>query len=214
MSPFRRRHFLALAALILLSPFLSWAVLAMLGYYVNEPGWAVAEKLVEKGRSVDECRKIIVMPWNMLGPPTTEQRMLCRYTYASLTKDPTACELLMPSDYGWSCVGAAEKPNSRACWFDFAPDPPVVGRGDTRVTLPECAGNPPTMAANRCCELARILYLERQRSCETLRDSDVLYDQCLELLARRERNVDLCAGILSDHIRSACEVAVRALLSQ
>src|SRR3990167_3558639 len=77
-----------------------------LGYHF-QPGWEVARNLVERGNSVRECEKVRVMPWNMIGPTESQQRGMCIYEYAKLTKEPSACELLMPSSYGLSCVGGA-----------------------------------------------------------------------------------------------------------
>lgn len=169
----------------------------------------LAEKLVRQERPAKDC--FLFRTFDIWFRPTTyELQMRCVREYAKLTKDPTACELLMPSDYGWSCLGAAMKPNSRLCWFNFGTDPAEVGSGDARVTLPECAQNPSALPG-RCCELAGILYIDKEQSCDSVKDSPIVHDQCLELLARRERNISMCADIGSDHIRSACEVAVKAL---
>lgn len=37
-------------------------------------------------------------------PTTDELRRLCVYKVAELTRDPSACELLMPSEYGLACL--------------------------------------------------------------------------------------------------------------
>lgn len=209
------RHWLLIGMCLLL--FVSFPLpflMEFVGFYTLNPGWEVAEILVKKEKGVEGCSRIRrAFWWDVLSPPGAEQRALCIHRYAKLTKDPSACELLMPSGYGWSCLGAAEKPNSRLCWFNFAPDPPEVGSGNMRVTLPDCAKNPSAMTTNRCCELARILYIDEEESCAALQNSDVLHDQCVELLARRDRNVDICTDIHDDHIRASCEVAVRALLN-
>jgi len=182
-----------------------------LGYHF-QPGWEVARNLVEHGNSVQECEKVRVMPWNMIGPTESQQRSLCIHEYAKLTKDPSACELLMPSSYGWSCLGAAEEPNQRWCWFDFGHQPPLVGRGETSVTMPECKDNPSSMQENRCCELALVLYVNHEMSCETFSQGpQQLHDQCLELLAVRERNIDFCSSIANENVRKSCEVATKAL---
>jgi len=181
-----------------------------LGYHF-QPGWEVARNLVEHGNSVQECEKVRVMPWNMIGPTESQQRSLCIHEYAKITKDPSACELLMPSQYGWSCLGGAEKPNSRMCWFDFSPNPPVVGSGNNKVAFPSCSSNPGELRQSRCCEMARILYIDQEEHCDLLKDSDILFDQCQELLAQRNRDVSQCSKIHDNHVRSACEVKTRAL---
>lgn len=78
----------------------------MFGYYPGNPGWEVAGIAIQKGKSVDECKKIIGVPWIGMGPNTAEQRVDCIREYASLSHDPTVCKLLMPSNYGMNCIGA------------------------------------------------------------------------------------------------------------
>lgn len=180
-----------------------------LGYYVDSTGGEIGRLAAEK-HDVTLCKRIIVYS-HLFGPPTMSRRGECVYTYAELTKDPSACELLMPSSYGWDCLGQAEKPNSRQCWFDFGPTPPQVGRGNDVVTIPACASNPKSMQENRCCELAETLYVDKENNCDALKGPTVLHDQCLELMAKRDKNLVLCSQIQDDNVRSGCEVAVRAL---
>ena len=71
--------------------------------YVNQVPWELAEYLTEHHRPPSDCFDLI---WfEIMSPTAAEQRALCVYTYASLTHDPAACELLMPSEHGWSCLG-------------------------------------------------------------------------------------------------------------
>lgn len=165
----------------------------------------------KKGALVVPFPTRLFFPFAGMGPSLDSRRKSCVRELAEITHDPSVCELLMPSDYGWSCLGVAEKPNSRQCWFDFGPEPAEVGSGNTYVTLPECKSDPKEMRANRCCEMARILYIENREDCAALLDSDILFDQCQELLARRERNIHACSSIRNEHVRASCEVAVRAL---
>src|SRR5690349_18853333 len=75
-----------------------------LGYYPGNPGWEVAEIAVSKGKNVDECKKILGVPWIGMGPSVGEQRRECIREYASLVKEPEICKLLFPSEYGLSCI--------------------------------------------------------------------------------------------------------------
>jgi len=130
---------------------------------------------------------------------------MCVRKYAELTKDPSACELLMPSNYGWSCLGAAEELNARMCWFDFGKNAKKVGEN----TMPECGGSPDV--ADRCCSMAEALFVKRVSSCDAFVDATILHDQCLEELAQREKDIEICSSISNDNVRSGCEVAVWAL---
>ncbi len=196
---------------VFIVPLAGYLILTLMGYYPYGVSWDVAQKIVKKGGSAKDCMKIIQPISEPMSPSTGEQRSGCIYDYAKLTKDPSACELLMPSSYGWDCLGQAEKPNSRQCWFDFGPTPPQVGRGNDAVTIPACASNPKSMQENRCCELAETLYVDKENNCDALKEPTVLHDQCLELMAKRDKNLVLCSQIQDDNVRSGCEVAVRAL---
>src|SRR3989338_2915501 len=173
--------------------------------YVNWLPWDLAEYLVEKDRLASECFDLI---WfQILSPTQAEQRALCVYEYAKLKQDPSACELLMPSSYGWSCLGAAEELNQRWCWFDFGKKPALVGRGEISVTIPECESDSQSMLDNRCCELALTLYVDRGMNCDAFaQEPQQLHDQCLALLANREKDIHFCSSIASKNFKTACEV--------
>ncbi len=172
-------------------PYISWEIRELANY------------LVENDLPPRGCLDLV---WFEIGLSQGEARAECVYNYAKLTKDPSACELLMPSDYGWSCLGAAEKPNSRQCWFDFSKEP----YSNSKPVMPECGGKNDSFS-RRCCEMAKFLYVEKASNCDEFNESTPLHDQCLESVARRERDIHTCSQIQSDHIRIACEVAVRAL---
>lgn len=72
------------------------------GYYVDTPGWRVGE-IAARNKNVHLCQNIMVY-WDLFGPVTPSRKRECVYRYAELTKDPTACEVLMPSEYGIACI--------------------------------------------------------------------------------------------------------------
>ena len=98
------RNFFLIVLALLIAPFIAWPVLNSFGYHVNATGWQVA-KIAAKKHDVRICESIIFVLPETLGPSLAEQRALCIYEYAQLTKDPAACELLLPREYGLSCIG-------------------------------------------------------------------------------------------------------------
>ena len=187
----------------------------LLGYSLADSMYdaeQLANEFVSEGKSAESCLKIkTIVPTY---PPLGVIQSGCIYEYAKLSKDPTACELLLPSSYGWSCLGASEEPNQRWCWFDFGPNPPQVGRRNVHASFEQCH-NIDELQQSRCCELADVLYVNRTTLCTQFSNAPVeLQNQCLELLARRDRNITLCESITSNNLRVSCEVAVRALLSK
>lgn len=80
--------------------------------YIGISPIKLAKYLVENNRPAKECYDFIIIdPIN--SPSYIERKHSCIYDYAKLKKDPTACELLMPSDYGWSCLGVIESELSK-----------------------------------------------------------------------------------------------------
>ena len=189
---------------IFTAPLALWVI----GYYPDGVGWKVAQEIVRNKGNVSDCKKIIHTISHPFSPTAGEQRSSCIYDYAKLTKDPSACELLMPSSYGWDCLGAAEEANARICWFDFGKNTQKIGN----TILPECGGRTDSVAS-RCCNMAKFVYIEKGLDCDRYSDSVPLHDQCLELVARREKNIDLCTGIHNKNVLSACRVAVSSLLT-
>lgn len=171
--------------------------------YVNWGIRDLAEYLVQKNRSPEECFNLV---WFDIGMQAGEAQAECIYRYAELTKDPSACELLMPSSYGWDCLGAAEESNARMCWFDFSKE----RYSNSKPVMPECGGKNDS-SSHRCCEMGKFLYVEKASNCDEFNDSATLHDQCLELMAKRDKNLVLCSQIEDENVRSGCEVAVRAL---
>lgn len=60
-------------------------------------------KLVNENRPAKDCYLFVTLdPW--FRPTTRELRNRCIREYAELSHDPSACALLMPSEYGLSCI--------------------------------------------------------------------------------------------------------------
>lgn len=103
MSETFKKVLLALIILVFI-PIWVPVVLQFAGFYVNQPGWKVAE-IAAKKRDVKLCSKIWIMPWKAaFSPSSFDQMETCIHEYASITQDPTSCERLMPSDYGLNCI--------------------------------------------------------------------------------------------------------------
>ncbi len=84
----------------------------LIGYRVNVNSKTVAEEAAKK-RDPALCASI--MNYGLLGPSTGESRSHCIYTYAKIAKDPTVCELLLPSSYGMSSIGGATNFPQQEC---------------------------------------------------------------------------------------------------
>lgn len=180
--------------------------LFLLGYYPWGVSWDVAQKIVEKGGTVADCKKIIHPIADPMSPTQGEQRAGCIYDVAKLTKDPSACELLMPSSYGLDCVGAAED-------FDpcimLADDKKTVKGQGLETTYDSCQNGP--NVKHVCCSMARVLYSD-ERNCGNFPQGE-LRDQCHHIVGVRMKKIEECALIENERNKIGCEVVVRAYLT-
>ena len=213
--------FLGLIAALVISIALPFVLEAM-GFYTLEPGWSVARQIVEEGKDVRECRKIIRGAWwDWLSPPTGEQRVMCVNEYASLTKDPAACELLMPD--GWKCLGVA-RTKGEPCSFTISrkvewSDTPDPHDAPDEATFDECERGLVTSDTDRkCCFLLQLTKNLHVNDCSRFKGDTSfqdherrlsLHDQCLSILAPKLRQPELCQGITDENARTICEISVK-----
>jgi hypothetical protein len=153
-------------------------------YYIlngSRNGTDIAEEIIANKRSPIECSHVLDLD-PFPSPSADEQSRLCVYIYAKLTQDPSICELLMPSDYGMSCIGQIwgklidesnchwYKDNAVRCFEGIALTPHIY----------DCWG----------------------------KNSVPLPDECKHRVAFREKKEDLCDGIAQPILRSVCKVRI------
>lgn len=169
----------------------------------------LAQTLIANDRSVRDCLKIKTFHPNY--PPVGQIQSMCIHDYARIAKDPTACALLIPSDYGWSCLGVATE--DEPCVFDFK-DPPMVGGNGIHVPMSECESGTQEVRSNECCLIANEVFLKDQGSCDSLNLPPEFKDQCFHRMGRVQKDASYCASVQNENIRTSCEVAVKALIKQ
>ncbi len=202
ISSIMRSHRILGATALIASVFF---VLHVIGYDFSSPGWKVGEKAF-KEKNVKLCSRIVNI--SIFGPPTAMRRAQCIRTYAELTKDPSVCELLMPSSYGLSCVGGAQS----------EPDLCSMSSGEVRwkdgsETYASCADptKKRTKDGDACCLIARIAFVKSENDCSSLESYSEMHDQCLQSLAFKNHNPAVCEGIGNENTKSACTVNAQAI---
>jgi len=180
-------------------------LLSLIGYQVNASSNDVAEEAAQK-KDVTLCATIL--SYGLLRPQTGELRSHCVKTYASLAKDPSACELLMPSSYGLSCVGGAME-FQRTC--ALGRDRSVTGNDIGKASLQECISGPESIRNNECCVVAKARFLTTFNDCSLITKSQKILDQCHYSLAFKNGDSSTCESIQDKNLKSACEVESTAL---
>ena len=170
----------------------------------------LAKQFAEEGRGAEACLKI--KTFFPTYPPLAVLQAGCIHEYASLTKDPAACELLMPSSYGISCLGGAM--NFLPCkiyskeeirWSD--------GNSGFQTTLQECVNSvdSPLDKRGQCCLISINTYVRSMNDCFPLLSDKEMFDQCQYEVSVKNHDASTCSPIFNENIRSACTVEATAL---
>jgi hypothetical protein len=158
-------------------------VLLFLRFYHIGNGDGIAAWAVKTGRGPQECQRII--PIDIFPRPQAgELRALCIYQYAQLKKDPSACELLMPSSYGRSCLGEtiASIAAPAVCNIIENGDIYCFDEKNQRYINPDCASLPTT---------------------------SMVRDRCYGEYAEKNKDRSLCSHIANEKMRNGCEIYVK-----
>ena len=191
------------------------AILWILGYEFSDGPDVLAEKLINEKRPAKDCFLYRTLD---LGPrPTTyELQMECVYDYASLTLDPTACELLLPSDYGWSCLGAVEEKLflGDPCYYSPVRDDVYCNKnyseGELTIEHPQM-DNCSLYQRNdlrEWCHYERTLTSKDVHECDSI-THPVVYDNCEYSHALKLKDLSFCSPIKDPSRRSFCEFRVK-----
>ncbi len=187
-------------------------------YYIldgSRTGTDIAEEIIANKRSPAECSHVLDFD-PFPSPSADEQSRLCVYIYAKLTQDPSACELLMPSDYGWSCLGAVEEKlfSGRLCTRSGALDHPVVycnreSEGELTIDRPQIkdCSQYKRKDLREWCYDARTEVLDGAHDCQRI-TRDVVRDFCEYNYALKMRNPSLCSAVKDGKRRDFCTTYV------
>lgn len=189
----------------------------LFGYYVNIPGWRMGE-IAAKLNDVSACDDLR-KTWYFGGFDSGDMhRSECIHTFARLTKDPSACELLMPTQYAWSCLGAAQAKGD-ACSINFGRDVTWAETPYTdirKATLDECKrGTVTTEKGRGCCHILLLSSEKDVDDCSRFEGSegfernDSYLNLCLSQLAMKRRDESVCAKITDSNARTICELQAK-----
>src|SRR3989338_40717 len=185
------------------------------GYYVNIPGWKMGQIAAEK-ESVEEC-ELLRKTWYFGGFDSGDMhRSECIHTYASLTLDPLACELLLPSDYGLSCLGevASSLFNGKPCRYSEPQDNLYCNKnfseGELTIDHPQVDN---CDLYNRSdlkdwCHFERTKRFKEIYECNFVKH-EIVKDYCEYNYALKMRDPSLCSPIKAPSRRSFCEFRVK-----
>lgn len=155
--------------------------LQLMGYPVDVPPWELAKQIIASGKDPSYCMKL-QQSVPVTGPTIESRRTNCVYEYAKLTKDPTACELIMPSEYGLACMSSIWGPlidASNCHWYQT--DSVRCFEGEKLVPhVTVCAQS----------------FVQK------------MPDECWHRIAFRNKDAAMCGAIENSVLRSVCVVRI------
>lgn len=183
-----------------------------------------ASTLLSEGRSANDCMKIHT--FFPTYPPLYEFRWGCVRKYAELAQDPSACQLLMPSDYEIMCIGAAESQHlpSLGCHIDSYQLPYQITciadafTGKTRTYTAQNVENCSMFEKENNKYALHWCYAKRAEqfgdidACIKHADSEDFRNDCYYKRASyvEDLNLDFCKKIENSILRSGCTETVKA----
>ena len=188
--------------------------LQMMGYPVDIPPSDLAEAIAAEGGDPLLCRRLQQTVPTM-GPSLTEKRMLCFYLLAQRLKDPSVCELLMPSEYGWSCLGEVHQKIFKEipCWYSTVNDRTFCNEfyseGELTIEHPQMKDCSVYLRKDlrEWCHYERTTRMKGVHDCDQI-THPVVYDNCGYSYALKERDPALCAPIKDEKRRDFCTLYV------
>ena len=208
-----RKFFLTIIAICILPIviYVSYGIcLTLLGYELGQSPEQLAEKLVQENRPASDCDLLRTLDV-LMRPTTDELQARCIRVYARLKKDPSACELLMPSSYGLSCIGAAAK--NKPCRFDDQKNV-IWNDGEYHeVPFDQCSKDTGSDLGNMCCKAAVAKFDPAFiDGCSQFQSYDpLLADYCQYEVSRKELDPSLCKKIDDNNLQAACLLEVQTL---
>lgn len=174
----------------------------------GETGLSIAKDIVANHEDPSRCNTIHLIDF-FPTPPEEVHKADCFYTVAEMTKDPTVCRYLMPSEYGRSCIGAAlDAADLDKCNLMGDKSVRWLDNGNLKeVTLQSCEKEKQTtVMARNCCYISRLTFSDAINDCSGIQDNPQLLDECYYQLANKKHETAQCASIQNSKMRSACEL--------
>lgn len=174
-----------------------------------------AQWIIDGNRDPAYCLRLLpgLPDFIPVSRPTTEElRASCVFSVAGLSHNPSACELLMPSEYGWSCLGIAQKTGDPCSinygrYVSWAEKPYEDIR---KATMEECQkGKTQTEKGQKCCHILLLSSEKGVDDCTRFKGDNLYWDLCLMQLAMKLGQRSICEEITDGNKKSICEIQVK-----
>lgn len=194
-------------------------IFSSLGYVVDMDSTELAEKIAQENGNAEHCFDLRYSLPN-IGPSLGEAQAHCVYKVAELTKDATACELLMPSDYGFSCLGAVDgklflgNPCSYSQSQDILYCNPIYSMSELTINNPQIddCSLYSHKDAREWCHYYRSTWQENVNECDLI-ENELVKDKCSYSVALKERDPSKCSALINMERRDFCTFRVNMTLT-
>lgn len=193
-------------------------ILELMGYPVDIAPWDLAKQIMESGKDPSFC---LQLQESVRGIDTTieSRRTNCIFEYAKITKDPSACELLLPNEYGMACLSSV--------WGKImGPLPCMKADGSNWVTCNQDntdefikIDNPQITNCSQYkrkdlqewCYAESSTYLKNIFSCNKI-ETPLVKDDCQMNFSFKQKNPALCNAVKDINRRTYCEIRINTWL--
>lgn len=187
----------------------------LFGYHVGMGtsfGEEVAKKIAKEHRDPRGCRWIIQFDLGP-GPSQSDVQDFCLFRLAELIKDPRVCELLIPNVYTMNCIGNV--------WDTIDAGDGCNGYNGGQLVCDTGSGSIHSTVQTKDCkkydniEMRDWCYTERTRTlpgvneCDQISPKQRRIDECLHVLAFKEKDSVLCEKIQGAEKRLLCEERIK-----
>jgi len=189
-------------------------VLQLMGYPVDIPPSELADEIAAENGDPLRCRRLQQTVPTM-GPSLAEKRMLCFFLLAQKKKDPSICELLLPSDYGWSCLGEISGAvfEGKPCRYSSVSDDVYCNKsfseGELTIEHPQME-NCSLYKRNdlrEWCYFERTAQLKETHECNAI-SHPIVHDYCEYNYAIKMRDPLLCSAVKDKKRQDFCTTYV------
>lgn len=203
--------------LIIFTPLIYKGMLGIMGYPVDIAPNDLAMEIVESEKDVSICMKLQDVT-SIQFTTLESRRKNCIFDYAKITKDPSACELLLPSEYGLACLSdvAGNLMSGIRCHI-FTNETALYCKGDGQADL---VSNDPQIKncslykrddVREWCHYSRTYLLSEVYECSEMQ-SDASKDECETGYAFKQKDPSLCENVKDKNRKKYCEIRINTWL--
>ncbi len=194
------------------------ASLWLFGYELTGSPQVLAQKLITEVRPAKDCYLFRTLDL-LMRPTTAELQMRCVRDYAEKKQDPSACELLLPTEYGMACLSTlgGKLFSGNHCTGTYGRNEVYCSSysngGEQTIERPQIKD---CLLYKRkdiqeWCYKERTSILTNVHDCKKIAN-EIEVDDCENAYAFKQKDPSLCTAVKDEKRRLYCEIRINTWL--